>query len=119
LLSRQNALKSLILAAALLPFISAAPVAVAETATDTSLYERGTAYATIKNRNPTVLNEKAADYSIVKEREAEEQKREELYIDANYYGRREAKEKSVGLYIGTNYYDKRGEEERGRICILA
>jgi len=65
LLSRQNALKSLILAAALLPFISAAPVAVAETATDTSLYERGTAYTTI-NRNQTVLNEKAADCSIVK-----------------------------------------------------
>jgi hypothetical protein len=82
------------------PLISAAPVAVAEPATDTSLYERGTAYTTIKKRNPTLLNESAADYSIVKEREAEEEKREDLHI-------------------GTNYYDKRGEEERGRICILS
>ncbi|KAH8757085.1 hypothetical protein BGZ57DRAFT_932868 [Hyaloscypha finlandica] len=76
-------LKSLILAAALLPLINAAPVAAAK-----------------PNRNPTVLNEKAADYSIVKEREAEEEKREDLYI-------------------GTNYYDKRGVEERGRICVLS
>ena len=86
-------LKSLILAAALLPFINVAPVAVAELATDTSLYERGTAYTAIKNRSPTELNDKAADYSIVKEREAEEEKREDLYIGANYYDKREAKEK--------------------------
>jgi hypothetical protein len=79
-------LKSFLLAAALLPFISAAPVAVAEPAIGAPLYEKSTAYSIIKDRSPTELYEKAADYSIIKERkQTEEKKRGDLYIDATYY----------------------------------